>query len=190
MKNLFEGRIVRLRCYEPEDIDKLYEDFQRNSEIGRRSFEVEWPLSKAQMLRNIEQGSTSIPETDNRPLAIETIKRRLVGGVAVYNTNRKNGTFDIGISISDEREWGKGYAKEAMLLMIRYMFHELRYQKCNIGIKAFNERAIKFHRKLGFRDEGRRRFDYFSNGQFHDTVLMGLTRVEYDTKWPAWTVKL
>jgi RimJ/RimL family protein N-acetyltransferase len=180
MPNFFEGKHVRLRCYEPGDLELIYETIQRESDVGRLSYEIEWPLSKGQILRNIEEGSRSMPGTDNRPLAIETIDGKLIGGVAVFNTHRKNGTFEIGISIAVPANWGKGYAREAMAIMLRYMFHELRYQKCNISIKSFNDRAIRFHERLGFKREGVRRRDYFSEGQYHDMVLMGMTAEEYE----------
>ena len=69
-------------------------------------------------------------------------------------------------------------------LVLRYMFHERRYQKCNIGVYAFNLRAIGLYRHLGFVDEGRLRSVYFSNGEFHDEVLIGMTCQELDQLYP------
>jgi RimJ/RimL family protein N-acetyltransferase len=38
------------------------------------------------------------------------------------------------------------------------------------------------HKKLGFQEEGRRRRQVFFNGEFHDDVLFGMTREEFDAR--------
>jgi RimJ/RimL family protein N-acetyltransferase len=45
-----------------------------------------------------------------------------------------------------------------------------------------NEASIQLHRKLGFVEEGRRRRQVFFNGKFHDDVLFGLTREEFEAQ--------
>ena len=77
-----------------------------------------------------------------------------------------------------------------MLLALRYMFHERRYQKCNLGVYAFNERALGLYRRLGFQEEGRLRRNYFTNGEYHDEILLGMTREEFDERYPDWRVAL
>lgn len=43
----------------------------------------------------------------------------------------------------------------------------------------FNERSLRMHRKLGFREEGRLRKIDFKNGEYHDRVMFGLLREEW-----------
>jgi RimJ/RimL family protein N-acetyltransferase len=43
-----------------------------------------------------------------------------------------------------------------------------------------NEASIRLHRALGFLEEGRRRRNLFFDGQYHDDILFGLTREEFD----------
>lgn len=90
----------------------------------------------------------------------------------------------------DRAAWGKGYAKEAILLVLRHKFQERRYQKCTIGVYAFNQRAIEFYRYLGFQDEGRVRRNYFTNGSYYDEILLGMTLEEFEARHPDWHIVL
>ena len=188
MQNLYEGQLVRLRASEPGDSEVLFQH-QRDSEIARRDSRIGWPKSLGtirQQLENSSEGNSG----DSVGLMIETLDGQLVGGIDVQSCDSRNGTFSIGIGLSDRAAWGKGYAKEAMLIALRVMFYERRYQKCNIGVYDFNERAVGLYRHLGFQDEGRIRRNYFSNGTYHDEILLGMTREEFDERYPDWRTVL
>ena len=186
--NLFEGSLVRLRAYEPEDAEALFRHRQ-DSEVSRRDARINPPSSLAHIRRHLENPGDPSP-SDNRDLLIETLDGRLVGGIDIEGANPTNGTFSVGIGLPERSEWGKGYAKEAMLLVMRFMFHERRYQKCNLSVYAFNHRAIHLYRHMGFQEEGRRRRQYFSAGAYHDELYLGMTREEFDEQYPEWTISV
>lgn len=188
MQNLFEGRLVRLRALEPGDAETLFRHRQ-DTEISRRDARIQWPRSLATIRQRLENpGDGQSP--DDIDLAITTLDNQLVGGIDVQSTDRRNGTFSIGIGLAERSAWGKGYAKEAMLLVLRVMFHERRFQKCNIGVYAFNVRALALYRRLGFQEEGCIRRNYFTNGEYHDEILLGMTREEFDERYPDWRIPL
>lgn len=187
MHNLFAGQQIRLRALEPGDAETLFQHL-RDTEISRRDARIRWPRSLTDIRRSLESPDES--KRDDKGLVIETLDGQLVGGLDVQMTDPTNGTFSIGIGLSDRSAWGKGYAKEAMLLVLRYMFHERRYQKCNIGVYAFNERALGLYQRLGFQHEGRIRRHYFSGGMYHDEILLGMTREEFDALHADWRVAI
>jgi RimJ/RimL family protein N-acetyltransferase len=110
---------------------------------------------------------------------IETHEGESVGGISSHTRHAKNGTFSFGISIAAAHR-GNGYAEDAIRILLRYCFHERRYQKCNSACTENNDASIALHKKLGFVEEGRRRRQYFFSGQYYDDVLFGLTREEFD----------
>ncbi len=181
--SLFEGQLVRLRAIEPEDAIYLHQS-RLDDEITRLDARIQWPESLAAVRRRVEKEDGE--RSDNVELLIETKHGQVVGGVSTQLADIRSGTFSIGIGLSEREVWGKGFAKEAMLLVLRFMFHEKRYQKCNIGVYAYNGRAIGFYRHLGFVDEGRLRRNHFTNGEYHDELLLGMTREEFDQKYPEW----
>jgi RimJ/RimL family protein N-acetyltransferase len=70
------------------------------------------------------------------------------------------------------------------VLVLRFMFGERRYQKCNNGAYAFNTASIALHEKLGFVQEGRRRRTALFGGEYHDEILFGLTVEEFTERHP------
>jgi RimJ/RimL family protein N-acetyltransferase len=188
MQHMFEGQLVRLRALEPGDAETLHRHLQ-DSEIARRDSRIHWPRSLAAIRRRLEPASGAA-SGDDQDLVIETLDGRLIGGIDIQSTDLRNGTFSVGIGLGERSEWGKGYAKEAMLLALRYMFHERRYQKCNISVYAFNTRALGLYRRLGFQDEGRVRRNYFSNGAYHDEIFLGMLCEEFDARYPEWHLAL
>jgi len=184
--SLFEGKLVRLRAIEPDDAKYLHQS-RLDDEITRLDARIQWPESLAAVRRRVEKNDGG-SRSDNVELLIETKHGQVVGGVSTQLADARSGTYSIGIGLSEREVWGKGFAKEAMLLILRFMFHEKRYQKCNIGVYAYNNRAIGFYRHLGFVDEGRLRRNHFTNGEYHDELLLGMTREEFDQKYPEWFI--
>jgi RimJ/RimL family protein N-acetyltransferase len=91
------------------------------------------------------------------------------------------GHFGYGLSIAKDHR-RKGYASEAVLLLLRYFFQELRYQKVTIQVASFNQDSIGLHEHLGFQLEGRIRRAGFTGGQYWDELNYGLTVEEFQEK--------
>lgn len=65
---------------------------------------------------------------------------------------------------------------------MRYFFHELRYQKVNAHVYSFNEGSIRLQEQLGFTKEGCLRNMIYTNGKYHDVVIYGLTKQEFQLR--------
>jgi RimJ/RimL family protein N-acetyltransferase len=74
----------------------------------------------------------------------------------------------------------KGYASEAVFLILRYYFQERRYQKVNAMVDEFNEASLRLHRSLGFQQEGQLRRMAFTGGRYYDQLVFGMTREEFE----------
>jgi RimJ/RimL family protein N-acetyltransferase len=73
----------------------------------------------------------------------------------------------------------KGYAAEAVVMLLRFMFAERRYHKCEARIFAHNEASLALHRRLGFAEEGRLRDHVFFANRHRDLVVMGILADEF-----------
>lgn len=69
---------------------------------------------------------------------------------------------------------------EAMLLMMRHLFDELGYRRCEWKCNAANARSFKAAERLGFTFEGIHRHDMISKGENRDTAWFSIL----DTEWP------
>jgi len=85
---------------------------------------------------------------------------------------------DVGVLIGDKGSWGKGYATEAIGLVIQLAFHGLNLHKLTAGYYVDNKGSEKAFSNNGFVVEGIRRRHRFCEGSYMDTVVLGLLRDE------------
>ena len=95
----------------------------------------------------------------------------------IDNINR---CAEVGLFIGDEENRNKGYGAEALRLLSDYSFNYLNLNNIQLGVKAFNERAIACYKKVGFKEYGRRREAYFLNGKYYDHVFMDILAREFE----------
>lgn len=177
MSNFWETGRIRLRAAEPEDWDGFYA-FRQDSESMRRLSQVSAPQSRAAVKKEFEEATLKKPENDTFFLVIETLAGELIGGISTHDCNLRTGTFSYGVSVFPHQQ-RKGYASEAILLLLRYMFEERRYQKCTAEVFDYNPGSIALHERLGFQLEGRLRRMRYTQSQFYDIVVFGMTAEEF-----------
>jgi RimJ/RimL family protein N-acetyltransferase len=178
----WEGRLVRLRAIEPEDFD-VFAAADADADGARAGGRVWPPRSSWATTRWVEEASQVPGDSDEARLAIEALAAgEVVGTVKAQDCDLVAGTCSYGIVVF---EWARrqGYGGDAVVVLLRYLFGERRYQKCTVGVHAFNEGSISFHRSLGFQDEGRIRRAHFSGGRHWDEVVLGLTVEEFAARW-------
>jgi len=173
----WQGRLVRLRAVEPSDAETHFA-WDQDADMERRLDRVHVPRSRAATRQWAERAAVQVSDDDNHHFEIETLMGEFVGSVSVHNSDRRNGTFELGIAILDAQR-RRGYASDAIALVLRYYFEELRYQKLTVRVYDFNEPSIRLFERLGFQHEGRLRRMIFTKGQFFDVVLLGLTKEEF-----------
>ena len=91
---------------------------------------------------------------------------------------------EFGILIGERSRHGKGLAREALALVAGYAFRDLNLNKIYLRVAAFNARALQLYRNFGFVEEGVQRQQAFVGGRYHDVVLLGLLREEYESLRP------
>jgi len=106
---------------------------------------------------------------------------RLIGSCAFSQLDGDNGTALYHITIGEKDCWGHGYGTEATRLMLGHAFDNLGLHRVSLTVFAFNERAIRSYRKVGFVVEGRSRESILRDGRYWDEVSMSIL----DHEWQA-----
>lgn len=185
MGSIWEGERVRLRGIEPGDWETFMR-FDQESDDVRSGGMLAPPRSAERYRQWAAERAAKVPQpgVDDFELAIESLSEEcVVGSIGTHLSDRRAGTFGFGLGIGRPHQ-RRGYASEAIVLLLRYMFWERRYQKCNVGVYAYNTASLGLHAKLGFVEEGRRRRAEFLAGRYHDEVLLGLTVEEFTAVHP------
>ncbi len=178
--NFWRGETVRLRAVEQKDLDDLLRAAEEpDSELERADDYIMFPLSPTQQRSRLESLGEREPADEDYFWMIENQEGQTVGNIATFACNRRFGVFKYSVVLK-RAFWRKGYGREAVRLVLRYYFRELRYQKVTALVYSFNERSIRFHEALGFTFEGRLRRMVYTNGQFYDELYFGMTAEEFE----------
>ena len=177
--NYWQGTRIRLRAIEPADAEIIYQ-WNQNSERARNLDFVWPPSSRASVDAWTHAQSLKHMENDQFRWIIETLQSIPVGSIDTHSCNPRYGTFGYGIDIAPEHR-RKGYACEAIRLVLRYYFEELRYQKVTVPVHSYNTASIYLHEKLGFKLEGTHRHMGFTRGGYFDVLWYGLTVDEFQS---------
>ena len=104
---------------------------------------------------------------------------RIIGTVGLYeiNTRHQRGIWRIRL---DPAQQGKGYATEAIKLILDYGFNTLNLNKITSDSFADNEAIVKLTLKMGFKQEGLLIGHYFHKGKFRDAIQFGLLRKDFN----------
>jgi RimJ/RimL family protein N-acetyltransferase len=178
--NYWTRKNIKLRAFEDKDLEK-YVSERNNPDCVRQLYEdyIEFPLSELEVRKSIDSYISTFKEGDKRLFVIEEISsEEYAGEVSVWDANRRNGVFKYGIFL-DEKFRGKGYAADALIIVMDYYFNELNYQKCAPTVYSSNALSQHFHEKLGFIKEGELRNDVYNRGKYHNMICYGMLKNEF-----------
>jgi len=103
-----------------------------------------------------------------------------IGNIKIHPINFKHGIGEYSILMVDKFEWGKGYAKEASILVINYCFETLKLRKIILGVVEDNQNAIELYLKLGFHVEGIYKKHGIYNAKLCDIYRMALFNTNHE----------
>lgn len=184
MANYWEGSLIRLRAVEPGDAE-AHVRFNQSDDYGMLD-QLYPPASTARVESWAEAKAQEGFRDDAYSFQMEALDSgELVGGIATHNAIPRIGIVSYGLHVFAEHR-GKGYASEAICLVLRYYFQERRYQKANVGVYAINEPSRRLHERLGFTLEGTIRRSVYTGGEYSDELRFGMTVEEFRERHPAY----
>lgn len=103
---------------------------------------------------------------------------QLVGLVGYFDLNTRNRSAEIGGLIGPEFH-GQGFSREAVGLLLKYLFTEMKLNKVYAQTAEFNNRSLKLLSRLGFKVDGRLRRHHEFKGVLYDDLLLSILAEEY-----------
>jgi len=165
-----KGNNIVLRALEPEDLDFLFET-ENNEDFWEVSGTTA-PFSKFVLKQYIANAGQSIYEALQQRFVIE-VNKQAVGMIDLFDFNPDHHRAGIGILILPNFE-GKGYAKEALKLIIKYSFNTLQLHQLYANITSDNTRSIQLFSTLSFTQIGCKKDWILSNSTYKDELLFQL----------------
>jgi len=165
---------IKLRALEPEDLDFLYQ-IENNSSFWEVSH-TQTPFSKFILKQYIENAHLDIYEAKQvRFIIEENTSKKAIGTIDIFDFNPQHKRAGIGVLIHPNFQ-EKGYATEALSLLIQYCFSSLNLHQLYANITSDNSKSIQLFTKYNFTKVGVKKEWIFSKGKFKDEVLYQLIK--------------
>jgi RimJ/RimL family protein N-acetyltransferase len=178
---LFQGKLVRFKAVDPQQMAEVYSRWSQDSEYWRfMSGEPSHPMSIGSTREWLEEELSKDPPGFIM-FALHTLDDdRLIGEIGFDRVEQPYGEAFVALGLGERDSWGKGYGTDAMRLLLRYAFCELNLHRVSLTVAEHNPRAIKSYIKVGFVEEGRVRCGEHRGGRYYDVVYMGILHDEWE----------
>ena len=164
-----------LQCYlrpiKLEDLDKSVM-WRNNSRINENIQGYRYPIT-LEMERRWLEGLLN--NEDKTRVAFSVVRKKdneLAGFVFLNNIDFLNRNAKLGTVLGEEMQ-GMGLGKECSNLICEYGFKMLNLIRIYGHALERNEISIKMCESIGFEVEGIMKNHFYSNGKYHNVVILG-----------------
>ena len=173
---IYETNRLYTRDFKLDDFSKVHEliqspDIYKYQSWGPNSEED----TKNFIKRSIEQGHKVPRKSFEMPIVLKETQS-IIGCMRISNLAFKKA--DIGYWIRRDL-WGKGFATEAVIEVIKFGFQELGMNKICATTAPENLASIRVLEKIGMVKKGYLKEDVYVREQYRDSVLMAILKKEF-----------
>ena len=176
---MIKGANIVLRPVQDEDWARI-EEWGKDPNALWGSFQ-RFQLDHIPQLRQAFQ-QMRLLSRDSSFLLIETIQEKeMIGYVRYTSIPYPDADLpypEIGFGIPEINAQGKGYAKEAVKLLVDYLFSGYPVERIMAFTDQENMPAQRVLEKNGFQREGKLRRSMFRGGKWRDILIYGILRQE------------
>jgi len=175
-----QGKRVRLRAPTPEDADAVFALFSDPEVMRYWSRPPMTARAEAEgLIAEILDGFSQ--RTILNWMVTSRQDDALIGTCALFRVDARHRRAEIGYSLRRDH-WGRGFAVEAVSLLLDWSFRTLGLHRIEADIDPRNDGSRKLLERLGFASEGLLRERYFVGDEISDTELFGLLASDWESR--------
>lgn len=176
---MIRGTNVLLRALEPKDVD-LMMIYENDTDVWPVSGTIT-PYARYTLEQYYANATQDIYTAKQLRLAVELIVETTTPGLTIgyidlFDFDPHHRKAGVGILIGDKENRRKGYACEALLLLIKYAFNTLNMHQLYCHIHTGNEASLRLFSKAGFRTSGVLRDWMMYNNTWHNVSVLQIIR--------------
>jgi len=103
-----------------------------------------------------------------------------IGFAGYVNIDWRHRKAEPFIAIGSHEYWGKGIGTEVVHKLLDFGFNELGFNRQYGFMLDNNPGALKMDLKAGYLKEGLLKDDVLIHGEFHDRIMLGVTKEEFN----------
>ena len=175
---MLKGPHISVRTVREKDLERLWELI---NDIESQGPFLPGTMRSESSLRKQYAETGLLDEADQRYLIV-TQDDEIVGGIWAFKSIPYFDALEVGYQIFDGQHRGKGYAGEALALLVNYLFKTRRINRVELRIAPENLASVKLANRAGFVHEGTHREAAYSQGRLHDIHSYALLRRDWQAR--------
>ncbi|MEG3616444.1 GNAT family protein [Isoptericola haloaureus] len=170
------SRLV-LRTYREGDVEPMLA-YYSDPEVARFLLEEPWTREEAEVNVARRMLRDGIHEPGSALALVVEHEGVVVGDIALWTTGDTSSRGEVGWAFHPQHT-GKGYATEALRSLLAIAFDRYRMHRVVAQLDARNTASAKLCERVGMQREGYLRADWWSKGEWTDTLVYGML----DSDW-------
>lgn len=174
--HFIRGKRIFLRPMLESDVTLTYVQWLNDPEVNQYSRRRFFPTSEIDIRSYLQHR-----RPDEHILAICSNRgKRHIGNIKFGPIDWPNQCANISIIVGNKRDWGRGYATEAIYLLTKHLLWELGLNR--VGADSCNPGFLRVMEKLGWSLDGRLRERFKAGGQFLDHCQFSILKKEFTVR--------
>ena len=178
MKTLkLETERLLLRTVEPGDAGAIFA-YRSRPDVCKYQGRHKDIAATRRFIRGVRKTAPNTPDTWHQLAVVEKATGTLIGDLGMHFTGAENRQAEVAYTLAPQYQ-GRGYATEAVLRVMRYLFGSLRKHRLVATADPRNSASVRLMKRVGMRREGFFRKSYWTGTEWTDDVLYALLREEW-----------
>lgn len=174
---------VTLRSLQEEDFREVYRLCYGEREPEWKKWDAPYfPLEHIDFYEFCSRMESRLKRADVPSMLLIEADQQIIGSVSYYWEHKESKWLEMGIVIYRPEYWSGGYGTEALELWTEYLFEQIPLVRAGITTWSGNVRMMKCAEKLGMQLEGRMRKCRYHDGEYYDSIRMGILREEWEAR--------
>jgi RimJ/RimL family protein N-acetyltransferase len=168
---------LTLRLHRGGDLDRLVA-IHSQPEVARYLLQEPWTAEDGEAQLERRRRRTELAEPVGALALVIEREGELVGTVSLWRTEQERRTVELGWTL-DPEHGGAGYASEAVAAALRIAFGQPDVHRVTAQLDARNTASERLATRVGMRREAHHRQDFWSKGEWTDTLVFALLATEH-----------
>jgi len=168
-----------LRRFRESDVE-AFARYRSDPAVARyQGWDAPYPIEQArEFVTTMATAQADVPGDWLQVAVARAGDGSLVGDCAFAPQAHEARTVEIGFTVAPEHQ-GRGYAREAVSLLLRYLFGQLGKHRVTASCDSRNAPSVRVLEAVGMRREGHLVGSTWSKGEWTDDLLFAILRREW-----------
>lgn len=171
-------RGLTIRPAGKQDLEKMWELIFKDEAPEWKKWDAPYYPHQAMTFEKFSESASKYLDQNN--FWVITTNDVVCGIVSYYFEDSQSVWLEVGIVIHEGRNWNKGIGTRALKLWVDHIFTSLPQVRVGLTTWSGNERMIHVAEKIGMQLEARIRKVRLYEGNYYDSIRMGILREEWE----------